>query len=109
MLRSILKADLSKLEQMNTIQLSAYEIKVCQEILEILAPFETATDQCQGQNIVTDSLVIPCIRGLKAEIEEMSATYKSKMMFTLTASLEKRLIKYEEEETFQLAAALDPR
>ncbi len=73
---------------------------------EILKPFEVATDQCQGQNVVTASLVIPCIRGLRAELLELSATYKSKMVSTLQSSLERRMGKYEEEEDFQLAAIL---
>jgi len=74
-----------------------------------LAPFEQATDQCQGQNIVTDSLIIPCVRGLKAELEELSTNYNSKFVSSLKESVYKRLSVYETHEAFQLASILDPR
>ena len=48
----------------------------------------------QAHNSVTSSLIIPCIRGIRAE---------------LFLSLERRLLKYEEEDIFKLAATLDPR
>ena len=57
----------------------------------------------------TSSLVIPCVRGLWAEMEELSSTYKSKMVATLRSSIDKRLTKFEQTENFQIAAALDPR
>ena len=110
MLKSLLKFDTTKLDQLTfSGKLTNYDMKIIQEIIDILSPFETATKQCEGQNIVTASLVIPCISGLKAELSELSTTHKSKLLTTLLASVDTRLAKYEDRESFQLATILDPR
>ena len=110
MLKSLLKADPLKLEKLNTqYKLSTFDMKICKEIINILTPFKIATTQCQSQNSVTASLVIPCIRGLKAELDEFSTTSKSKLISTLITSINKRLHKYESNDAFKLAAVLDPR
>ena len=49
--------------------LSAYELKVIEELCDILLPFEEATDIVQGENIVTASKVIICVRGLRHQLE----------------------------------------
>ncbi|KAG0718305.1 Zinc finger BED domain-containing protein 4 [Chionoecetes opilio] len=90
-------------------KLTKYELSILREIIEILSLFELATDQCQGEKMPTSSLVIPCVRGLRAELQDLSATYKSKMVTTLQTSIDTRLQKYEDNEAFQLAAVLDPR
>ena len=110
MLKSLLDAGPARIEQLNySAKLTKYEMKVISEITAVLTPFELATIQSQTQKLVTSSLVIPCIRGLRSELKELSKTYKSKMVTTLISSIERRLVKYEEQEFFQLAAALDPR
>ena len=110
MLKSILKVDTAKLDQLDcTNKLSKYELKVIKEVTDILSPFEMVTEKCQAQNEVTAGLIILCVRGLKEEMKEMQDTFKSKMVSTLLASLEKRLKKYEEMPSLQIASALDPR
>ena len=84
-------------------------MEICKEIINILTPFEIAITQCQSQNSVTASLVIPCIRGLKAELDEFSTTSKSKLISTLITSINKRLQRYESNDAFKLATVLDPR
>ena len=70
MSKSILSVDPVKLELLDyNAKLTAYEMK-----LDFLAPFEAATDQCQGQKILTSSMIIPCIRGLRAEVKKLSST-----------------------------------
>ncbi|XP_076065166.1 zinc finger BED domain-containing protein 4-like [Oratosquilla oratoria] len=109
MLRSLLNIDPTKLDQLDCpVKLSKHELNLIKEITDILTPFEVATLQCQGEN-VTSSKVIPCIRGLRAELELLSQTYKSNMITTLKSSIEKRLKIYEDMEMFQLASLLDPR
>ena len=105
MLKSILHADTEKLDQLDCpTKLTKYELTLIREVTDILSPFESATTQCEGQNIVTSSLVIPCVRGLRAEMEELSSTYKSKMVATLRSSIDRRLTKFEQTENFQIAA-----
>uniref|UniRef100_A0A0P4VUB7 HAT C-terminal dimerisation domain-containing protein n=1 Tax=Scylla olivacea TaxID=85551 RepID=A0A0P4VUB7_SCYOL len=112
MLRSLLNIDPPKLDQLNCpVKLTKYELNIIKEITDILTPYEVATLECQGENVVTSSRVIkviPSIRGLKAELEHLSQTYKSKMITTLKSSIEKRLKIYEDMEMFQLASLLDP-
>ena len=56
----------------------------------------------QGQNIVTAGLVIPCIRGLKAEMRALCDKYQCKMVKILKSLVDKRLTKYESLELFQI-------
>ncbi|XP_071791964.1 E3 SUMO-protein ligase ZBED1-like [Asterias amurensis] len=111
MLKSLVTADPARLEMVDyPHKLSDSEMQVIGEIIDILSPFEAATDQCRGQNVVTASLVIPCIRGLREELKDLPSNNKSSKMVTfLEASFDKHLTKYEEDEAFQLAAVLDPR
>ena len=112
MLKSLVKAEAilaEKLTYPSTVKpLTAYDLKAIKEVIDILTPFELATDQCQGEYIITASMVIPCIRGLRAELEELGKK-SSKLASTLKSSLERRLSRYEQEEALQMAAALDPR
>ena len=110
MLKLLLNVDPRIIEELDyPSKLTKYEMKIISEITAILTPFELATMKSQAQNSVTSSLMIPCIRGIRAELKELFTTYKSKMLTTLTSSLERRLLKYEEEDIFKLAATLDPR
>ena len=110
MIRSLLAVSDATLAQLEPqYQISAYEKQLLSELAEILTPFETATDQTQGEVKVTASLIIPCIRGLRTEMAELGDTYQCKFTRTLQSSVEKRLHKYEEMDIFQTATSLDPR
>ena len=89
-------------------KLNAYETNITKELVEILTPFQWATDMVQGQNKVTASVIMPVIRGLQMEMEKLSSKYSSKMVLSLKNSVYSRLAKYET-NTFKIAAALDPR
>jgi len=61
--RSLLSVPEAKLQLVPTCQqLSTYERNILEELTAILTPFEEATDFTQGQNSVTVSFVIQCIR-----------------------------------------------
>ena len=92
-----------------TDKLTRYDTNLIDELIDILTPFETATMLTQGQNQVTSSIVLPCIRGLKAAMADLKDKYKSKIVSALSTSITKRLDKYEEKELFILSAVLDPR
>ena len=53
--------------------------------------------------------MLPCVRGLRIQLNELSENYKCKMVQTLKSSLEKRLTVFESKHMYQMAAALDPR
>ena len=110
MLRSIIRIPEDILQKLDcTSKLSSYEMKLIGKLCEILQPFEEVTDRVQGQAIVTSSLVIACVRGLRHTLTELRKTYNNKLVMTLQASLEKCLLKYEEMPYLKLAAVLDPR
>ncbi len=110
MLRSVLQLPEDSLEKLDSdIRPSRYELKMMQEVLEILSPFETATKDTEGDNIVTASFVVIAIRGLRQQLEELYAKYSSNFIANLQESLDRRLSKYETITAFTHAAALDPR
>ncbi|MGH0137053.1 UNVERIFIED_CONTAM: hypothetical protein FKN15_064457 [Acipenser sinensis] len=108
MMKSILKGKHTTMEKLNfPCKLSKYEINLIKELVEILCPFVLATDQIEGDSQVTVSSNLPCISGLRAELAKLSNTYKSKMVSSLQSSIDNCVAKYENEEAFTLAAALD--
>ncbi|XP_062579450.1 zinc finger BED domain-containing protein 4-like [Saccostrea cucullata] len=110
MLRSILKVPESKLNSLDTkYKLSTYERKLLQELCQILDPFEHATLLVQQEINVSASLTIPITLGIKHQLRQISAIHSNKMIQTLVHSVESRLSPFEENETFILAAVLDPR
>ena len=96
-IRSILAVPQAKLEQLD-----------CPHHL-ITTPFGEATYIVQSQNSTSSSLVIPCIRALRGQLQSHSVKYISKMVATLGASLERRMGSYEKRETYINATILDPR
>ena len=110
MVRSILAVPAEKLRELNTPQqLTAYDRRILEDLMEILTPFESATHHVQGDQVVTGSMVVPCVKVLKAEMNKLSAKYSSNFVATLKASVDRRLSCYEEHDDFMTASALDPR
>ena len=110
MIRSVLEipeAKLSSLEGAPTI--GAYDRNLLKDMLEILEPFEDATDCAQRQNSVSASLVIPCVRGLRIHLGEMQSKYNSNLVAALRKSLDRRLIQYEGRAVYRLASMSDPQ
>lgn len=109
-IKSILRVPEDKLKSIDGVpRLTAYERKTLQDMVEILQPFQEATNLVQGENVVTASVVIPCLHGLRQALDSLSTTYNSRMLIALQTSLKKRMSKYEEQEGFILATLLDPR
>ncbi|XP_063855526.1 zinc finger BED domain-containing protein 4-like [Scylla paramamosain] len=107
---NLLNIDPAKLHQLNCpVKITKYELNLIKRVTDILTPSEVATLECQGENVVTSSKAIPCIRGLKAELEQPSQTHESKVITTLKSSIKKTLKIYEDKAMFQLASLLDPR
>ena len=107
---SILRVSEDKLKSLDVPHLTPYDRNILQDIMvTILSPFQEATDLTQGQNIVTASFAIPCIRGLRKSLQSLSVTYNSRMLHALENSLDEQMSKYEDRERFILASVLDPR
>ena len=111
MVQSILKIPIEKLNMLNTPILSLYERNVLKELLDILSPFEEATDLAQLGNHVNSGFIIPCIIGLKFKLDELRLNVKfdKKLVDALKQSLTSRMEQFENDSTFILATILDPR
>ena len=109
MIKSILKVDKNKLNTLDTAKLAAYGRNTLNDVVEILSPFEEATNISQIENKVSSSLVIPCIRGLRAQLSTLRIKYSNALVKELAESLERRLSIYESEDTYTTASILDPR
>ena len=110
MIRSLMNIPLEKLSYLKTKQyLTTYDRKILQDLIEILTPFEKATLLIQGEKNVTGSLVIPCIRVLKATLDELSKQYNSTFFPDIRSSTSKILTPYENCEVYLTATMLDPR
>lgn len=108
-IRSLLSVPVEKLQLLDCQQLSSYERVMLNDLIEILMPFEEATDALQEQDIVTGSFVIPCIRGLQAALDSFKLKHESAIVTDLLASLNYRMSCYESRTHFICAAILDPR
>ena len=110
MIRSILRIPEDKLDSLGTAhKLTAYDRKLLEDLIEILMPFESATHCIQGNKVVTSSMIVPCIRVLKASMTKLSTKFSNRIVLALKASVNDRLSQYEECNTFVLASTLDPR
>lgn len=108
MIRSVLRNPEEKLNSLETQKLTNCDRKIISDLVEILTPFETATQCVQGDKVMTSSMIVPCIRVLKVKMS-LSQKFSSKFVLALKESVYTRLSKYEECDAFLLASALDPR
>ena len=109
MIKSIFKVDQDKLNALDTAKLAAYERNTLRDFVEILTPFEEATDIALIENKVSSSLVIPCIRGIRGQLSTLRMKYSNALVKELAESVERRLTIYESEDTYTTASILDPR
>ena len=61
------------------------------------------------QNNVSASLTIPITLGLKQNVDKIGCDYNSKMVETLKESINSRLSPFLKDESYKIAAMLDPR
>jgi len=110
MIRSVLSISESTLAQIETTQkLTPDDWNLLHKIVEIFTPFEEAADFIQVGCSPTTGYVLPCIHGLKHHMQSMVSKYQSVLATNLQQSLNKRMLYYEQNETYILAAILDPR
>ena len=109
MIRSVLAVSDSVLSQLeNAPKLTTHEKNLLQDIVEILTPFEEATEFVQVGCVPSAGYVLPCIRGSYHHIENMVSKYHSGLVRGLKQSLHRCMPYYKENETYIVACILDP-
>ncbi|XP_035244248.1 zinc finger BED domain-containing protein 4 [Anguilla anguilla] len=89
--------------------LSSFEKAVLRELVEVLEPFEEATDMVQGDKHVSISLALPCVLGLRKHLSETATRQCTGILVGLAQSLDRRLAAILEDPLHVTATALDPQ
>jgi hypothetical protein len=94
---------------------SAEDFVVIEEFLICFECIENTTEKISGEKYVTESLIIPVIRGIHLKLNDIETkrlmnTDIGKLMFqTLKTSVIQRLNHFETRKAAMLATLLDPR
>lgn len=93
--------------------LSASELQLARETIQILKPVENASREACGQTYVTASRVIPLVNFLKNKIDTLETNLTTsggiKLRVLLLANFEKRFGKVEYTSLLAVSTILDPR
>ncbi|XP_029160189.1 zinc finger BED domain-containing protein 6-like, partial [Nylanderia fulva] len=93
--------------------LTKEEIQLTKQINMILEPFEQATKDISGEDYVSISLVIPCIKGIILKLEAIHKTlsYPAALSFyeKIRQFIDEKLIHYEQRTIGKVATLIDPR
>ena len=93
--------------------LSADEVYVLEDLMQILSPFEQATLHTSSSSLVTVSMVIPIVCGLLHNLENLRAKLVTDLGIQactiLIKSTKERLVPYETSLNTRIATLLDPR
>ena len=92
MVRRLIEIDVDKVVDRREQHLNAYEKLVLQELVEVLEPFEEATDILQGEKYNSISLVIPSFLGLKDHLSRLNTRHCAQLVTTMQSSLNCRLV-----------------
>lgn len=93
----------------NDLALNSIEKATLQELVEILEPFEEATDMVQGHTHVSISLALPSVLGLRKHLAEVVAHQCTGLVTGLTHALDQKLAGILEDPLFVTATTLDPQ
>ena len=81
----------------------------CKILWRFLVLFEEVTNFVQVSCVPSAGYVLPCIYGLNHHMQSVVSKYHSAFVLGLKQSHKKCIPCYEENETYLLAATLDPR
>lgn len=73
--------------------LTKEEIQLIKQINMILEPFEQATKNISGEEYVSISLVIPCIKGIILKLETVHKTLSNQQLFRFMKKFDNLLKK----------------
>ena len=109
MVRRAIEVDVNEVVKKREFHLSAHEKSILREFVQILQPFEDATDILQGQKYASICLVIPTYIGLKTNLEKANETrHCQDLIKTLTESLAKTLGHVVTHSLYCISTFLDP-
>ncbi|XP_056589232.1 zinc finger BED domain-containing protein 4 [Triplophysa dalaica] len=89
--------------------LGSLEKAVVRELLEVLEPFEEASDMVSGDKHVSISLALPCVLGLRKHLAEVNSQQCSGIVMGLSQALDRRLAGILEDPLYVTATTLDPQ
>lgn len=93
----------------NDLVLGDLEKAELRELVEVLEPFEEASDMVQGDKHVSISLALPCVLGLRKHLAEVVTHQCSGIVMGLSQALERRLAGILEDPLYVTATTLDPQ
>ncbi|KAI5095896.1 uncharacterized protein si:dkey-109j17.5 [Silurus meridionalis] len=93
----------------NDLALNSVEKATLQELVEILEPFEEATDMVQGDKHVSISIALPSVLGLRKHLAEVVTHQCAGLVTGLTHALDQKLAGVLEDPLFVTATTLDPQ
>uniref|UniRef100_A0A672LBC5 HAT C-terminal dimerisation domain-containing protein n=1 Tax=Sinocyclocheilus grahami TaxID=75366 RepID=A0A672LBC5_SINGR len=100
---------LEDIVDINDLVLGNLEKAVLRELVEVLEPFEEASDMVQGDKHVSISLALPCVLGLRKHLAEVVTHQCSGIVMGLSQALNRRLAGILEDPLYVTATTLDPQ
>uniref|UniRef100_A0A9J8AYZ2 HAT C-terminal dimerisation domain-containing protein n=1 Tax=Cyprinus carpio carpio TaxID=630221 RepID=A0A9J8AYZ2_CYPCA len=100
---------LEDIVEINDLVLGNLEKAVLRELVEVLEPFEEASDMVQGDKHVSISLALPCVLGLRKHLAEVVTHQCSGIVMGLSQALDRRLAGILEDPLYVTATTLDPQ
>lgn len=93
----------------NDLTLNNVEKAMLRELVEVLEPFEEATDMVQGDKHVSISLALPSVLGLRKHLAEVITHQCTGIVTGLSQALDRRLAGILEDPLYVTATTLDPQ
>uniref|UniRef100_A0A4W4ELJ2 Si:dkey-109j17.5 n=1 Tax=Electrophorus electricus TaxID=8005 RepID=A0A4W4ELJ2_ELEEL len=93
----------------NDLALNSVEKAMLRELVEVLEPFEEATDMVQGDKHVSISLALPSVLGLRKHLAEVVTHQCTGIATGLSQALDRRLAGILEDPLYVTATTLDPQ
>ncbi|KAI4886424.1 hypothetical protein NFI96_015345 [Prochilodus magdalenae] len=93
----------------NDLALNDMEKVMLRELVEVLEPFEEATDMVKGDKHVSISLALPSVLGLRKHLAEIVTHQCTGIVTGLSQALDRRLAGILEDPLYVTATTLDPQ
>ncbi|XP_036446812.1 zinc finger BED domain-containing protein DAYSLEEPER isoform X1 [Colossoma macropomum] len=93
----------------NDLALNSVEKAMLRELVEVLEPFEEATDMVKGDKHVSISLALPSVLGLRKHLAEIVTHQCTGIVTGLSQALDRRLAGILEDPLYVTATTLDPQ
>ena len=109
MIRNLLCLSEEEFAKFEITQFLKEDRDLLQEFCAILYPIEHAMRLIQNSSHVSAGFIIPVTRGIKHKLDQLSPVHSQEMLSSLKTSVEVRLSRYEQDDTYITASVLDPR